>query len=78
MRPRPNVLVASIADDMVRSKRDLVAENALLRQQLIILQHHDKRPQLTGLLCQVEVLSIVKRYFFELGRSGRVVAVMNP
>jgi putative transposase len=32
---------------MTRSRTDLVAENALLRQQLIILRRQVKRPQLT-------------------------------
>ncbi len=30
--------------DLARSKSELVAENALLRQQLIILRRHTKRP----------------------------------
>src|SRR5262245_5007408 len=35
------------ATDLVRSKPELVAENALLRQQLIILTRSTKRPRLT-------------------------------
>lgn len=34
--------------DALRSRRALVAENALLRQQLIVLQRHVKRPKLTA------------------------------
>jgi len=33
--------------DLTRSKAELVLENALLRQQLIVLQRHVKRPALT-------------------------------
>jgi hypothetical protein len=40
------LLLGSLAD-MARSRADLVAENALLRQQLIILRRQAKRPQLT-------------------------------
>ena len=40
------LLLGSLAD-MTRSRADLVAENALLRQQLIILRRQVKRPQLT-------------------------------
>lgn len=35
-------------DDMTRSRKDLLAENALLRQQLIIVRRQVKRPQLTN------------------------------
>jgi hypothetical protein len=35
--------------DRLRSKRELVAENALLRQQLIVLRRHSKRPAFTRL-----------------------------
>ena len=40
------LLLGSLAD-MTRSRADLVAENALLRQQLIIIRRQVKRPQLT-------------------------------
>ena len=33
--------------DLTRSKSELVFENALLRQQLIVLQRQTKRPKLT-------------------------------
>ena len=39
--------VASLAD-ITRSKADLIAENAMLRQQLIVLSRQIKRPQLTN------------------------------
>ena len=40
-------LVVSMALDLARSKSELVLENALLRQQLIVLQRQGKRPTLT-------------------------------
>jgi putative transposase len=39
--------VATLAD-MTRSRKDLLAENALLRQQLVVLGRQVKRPQLTN------------------------------
>lgn len=38
---------ASAVADLCRSKRELVVENALLRQQLLVLHRQVKRPQLT-------------------------------
>ena len=40
-------LVTDILSDTTRSRADLIAENALLRQQLIVLRRQVKRPQLT-------------------------------
>ena len=37
-KPRPVALAAGLAADLTRSRGDLLLENALLRQQLIILQ----------------------------------------
>ena len=37
----------SVATDLLRSKAELIAENALLRQQLIVLHRQVKRPRLT-------------------------------
>src|SRR5262245_50013023 len=42
-----NSLVLGTATDHLRSKPELVAENALLRQQLIVLARPTKRPRLT-------------------------------
>jgi putative transposase len=48
-RLKPNTLAPlGAAADLVRSKADLIAENALLRQQLIILHRHSKCPQLNN------------------------------
>lgn len=45
----PISLIASSLIDFTRSKSQLIAENALLRQQLIVLQRQTKRPRLTQL-----------------------------
>src|SRR5260221_2885526 len=45
--PGPTSLLLGTLTDLSRSKSELVAENALLRQQLIILWRHAKRPACT-------------------------------
>jgi putative transposase len=40
-------MVLSTALDLTRSRLELMLENALLRQQLIVLKRHTKRPKLT-------------------------------
>ena len=45
--PATPVLVSRVLSDLFRSRIDLVVENALLRQQLIVLKRQVKRPQLT-------------------------------
>ncbi len=47
-RPAPTSLAGGLAADLVRSKQDVVLENALLRQQLIVLNRSVKRPALTA------------------------------
>ena len=47
-KPFTSVLTVDIFSDLTRSRADLVVENALLRQQLIILKRQVKRPQLTN------------------------------
>ena len=42
------VLVSGYLSDLTRSRTDLIVENALLRQQLIVLNRQIKRPQLTN------------------------------
>jgi hypothetical protein len=37
-------LISGVASDLTKSKAELVAENALLRQQVIVLQRQAKRP----------------------------------
>ena len=46
-KPATSILIIGILSDLPRSRTDLLAENALLRQQLIVLKRQVKRPQLT-------------------------------
>jgi hypothetical protein len=46
-KPSNTALILGTLTDFSRSKSELVAENALLRQQLIILRRHMKRPAYT-------------------------------
>jgi transposase InsO family protein len=48
VKPTTTMLVAASLTDMTRSKADLIAENAMLRQQLIVLNRQVKRPQLNN------------------------------
>jgi hypothetical protein len=45
IKPVTVSLVIGAAADMTKSKKDLVAENAILRQQLIVLKRQAKRPK---------------------------------
>ena len=47
-KPATASLGPEIVKDMLRSKSELVLENAPLRQQVIILQRQVKRPKLTN------------------------------
>jgi putative transposase len=46
-KPSNHTLLLDAAIDLARSKSELMLENALLRQQLIILRRQAKRPMLT-------------------------------
>jgi len=46
-RPITIKLAAEALADLQHSRKDLIAENALLRQQLNVLKRQVKRPQLT-------------------------------
>ena len=46
-RPLTRTLVGGALADVAKTKRALLAENALLRQRLIVLQRQVKRPMLT-------------------------------
>ena len=46
IKPAAPVLVCGVLSDLSRSLIDLVVENALLRQQLIVLKRQIKRPEL--------------------------------
>src|SRR5258708_40333877 len=43
---RPNLVTGTLAD-LPRNRAELLAENALLRQQLIVLRRNTKTPRLT-------------------------------
>jgi putative transposase len=47
-QPAAPALVSSLLSDITRSRSDLIVENALIRQQLIVLNRQIKRPQLTN------------------------------
>jgi putative transposase len=46
-KPLASGLVIGVLSDTTRSRVELIAENALLRQQLIVLRRQVKRPLLT-------------------------------
>ncbi len=46
-KPAEVSITAGSLFDLTRSRRDLLAENAMLRQQLIVLNRQAKRPKLT-------------------------------
>ena len=46
-RPATASIVIGLLSDASRSHRDLIVENAMLRQQLIVLKRQVKRPQLS-------------------------------
>ena len=48
IKPPTPPMVSGILSDLARSRSDLIAENALLRQQLIVLNRQIKRPQLAS------------------------------
>ena len=58
-RPVTTGLVTGTLSDTTRSRADLIAENALLRQQLIVLRRQVKRPQLT----QFDRIRLILRAF---------------
>ncbi|NLF79082.1 MAG: transposase [Chloroflexi bacterium] len=47
-KPTTDSLIGGAAADLVKSREQLIMENALLRQQVIVLQRHVARPQLTA------------------------------
>jgi transposase InsO family protein len=49
LRLRPNGALIGYLADLARTREELLAENALLRQQLIVLQRQSKKPKLGAL-----------------------------
>jgi putative transposase len=60
VKPIKDTLVLSTALDLTRSRLELVLENALLRQQLIVLKRQTERPKLTWRDCALFVLLLSK------------------
>jgi putative transposase len=48
LKPATPTLISGLLSDLPRSRTDLIVENALLRQQLIVLNRQVQRPQLTN------------------------------
>ena len=48
IKPATPVLIIDLLSDLTHSRTDLIVENALLRQQRIILKRQVKRPQLSN------------------------------
>jgi hypothetical protein len=48
-RPTNHTQPVVVLSDLLRSRRELVVENALLRQQVIVLRRRRKRPTFTRL-----------------------------
>ncbi len=48
IKPATPVLIIDLLSDLTHSRTDLIVENALLRQQLIILKRQVERPQLSN------------------------------
>ena len=47
-KPNTAIVAISALADVARTKSELIAENVLLRQQLIVLQRSVKRPKMTA------------------------------
>ena len=47
-QPNEDRLLLGTLTDLTRSRHELVAENAFLRQQIIVLKRHRPRPSLTS------------------------------
>lgn len=58
--PANSSLLLGTASDIAKSNAELLLENALLRQQLIVLQRQVKRPQFTNTDRTIMVLLAVK------------------
>jgi putative transposase len=48
IKPAPPVLSIDLLSDLTHSRKDLIVENVLLRQQLIILKRQIRRPPLSN------------------------------
>ena len=63
-RPESVSLGTGAISDLTRSRKDLIAENAILRQQLIVLNRQVKRPKFTdGDRLRLVILSRLTRFW---------------
>jgi hypothetical protein len=63
-RPCTTSVAVGALVDITRSRADLIAVNAMLRQQLVVLRRQVKRPQLTnGDRIRLVLLACVTRYW---------------
>jgi hypothetical protein len=53
-KPETAVLAAGTVSDITRSRKDLIAENAILRQQLLVLKRQVKR--FLAVFCYIQAL----------------------
>jgi hypothetical protein len=56
-KPASDSLIGGTAVDLVKSKPELIVENAFLRQQLIVVTRHAKQPKLTPVLGELCIRS---------------------
>jgi putative transposase len=65
-KPATAALVIDTLSDMIRNRTELIAENALLRQQLIVLKRQVKQPQFTqGDRIQLVLLARCTRFWHQ-------------
>ncbi len=72
-KPATPVLISGLFTDLARSHTDLILENALLRQQLIVLDRQIKRPQLTK---QDRLLFILLAHFTKFWKQS--ILIVQP
>jgi hypothetical protein len=60
-KPATLSLISGVISDMTRSRSDLIVENALLRQQLIVLHRQVKRPGSPSMTVSASFCSLVLR-----------------
>jgi len=73
IRPARPVLISDLLSDFTHSRADLIAENALLRQQIIVLDRQIKYPQLTN---QDRLIFVVLALFTKFWRQS--IHIVQP
>src|SRR5258708_25693463 len=82
---RPNLVTGTLAD-VPRSRAERLAENALLRQQLIVLHRNTKTPRLTWperfmlVTGELQLIRVLKEYvaYFNPARPHQGIAQQLP